>query len=172
MYDEAAQQTRRSRKVSPQRTRHTKQAKPGEVEETKPEEPKPAKPRNVIRLPSFLPWRFYDVSRITELAQKAQRNYEDPSYDHTEKKWLSDEETAELERLLSEGFDSWSNADYHAFVQSSIDLGPENYAAIATAIGTKTEEEVRRYAEVFWRCGEWVCRRSVTEEGRFRGLRS
>ena len=159
MYDAAAQQMRRSRKVSFLSRRHTQSVKPVDAEESKAEESKsgkPAKPRSVIRLPTFHPWRFYNASRLTELAQKAQRNFEDPSYDHSTKKWLSETETAELEQLLREGFGNWSSADYHAFLQSSVEQGPESFAAIAAAVGTKTEAEVRRYAEVFWRCGEWA----------------
>ena len=64
MYDAAVQQTRRSRKVFFLSRRHTQSVKPVDAEESKAEESKsgkPAKPRSVIRLPTFHPWRFYNA---------------------------------------------------------------------------------------------------------------
>lgn len=40
-----------------------------------------------------------------------------------------------------------------AYVQAAMDFGPTAYDQIAEAIGTKTAEEVARYAEVFWKRG-------------------
>ena len=96
---------------------------------------------------------MYEKKRIEGLAAIAQKNYEDPSYDHTTNKWLSDEEEAELSRLLGEGFDSWRKADMLAYVQAAMDFGPDAYDQIAEAMGTKTAEEVARYADVFWKRG-------------------
>ena len=89
------------------------------------------------------------------MAAIAQKNFEDPSYDHTTNKWLSVEQEAELERLLSEGFDNWKKADMMANVQAAMDYGLDEYEQIADAIGTKTPDEVKRYAEVFWKRGPY-----------------
>ena len=40
-----------------------------------------------------------------------------------------------------------------AFVQASLDCGPEAYDKIAEALGSKTSEEVKEYAAVFWKRG-------------------
>lgn len=113
------------------------------------------KPRSVIKLPALFPWRFYNASRIRELAERAQKNYADPTYDHTSKKWLSEEEEAELGQLLGEGFDHWDSREYRDFVQGCVDFGPTDYKQIAEVIGTKTEEEVREYSTVFWAKGAY-----------------
>lgn len=102
------------------------------------------------------PWKFYNKERIEELTQRAQHNYEDPEYDHSTKKWLRDEEEAELEQLLGEGFENWSKSDFHMFVQSCVTFGPKDYVHIAEAMGTKTAQEVEEYSRVFWSEGEWI----------------
>ena len=108
------------------------------------------KPRSIIKLP----WRFYNNKRIEELAQQAQKNYDNPEYDHSTKKWLTREEEMELEQLLGEGFDTWSKFDYSGFVQGCVTFGPSDYAHIAEAMGTKTAKEVEEYSKVFWSEGE------------------
>lgn len=82
------------------------------------------------------------------------KNYEDPAYDHSSGKWLSEEESKELDQLLQEGFGNWTAKEYRDFLQGCSDFGPANYKEIAAAIETKTEEEVRAYAAMFWEHGE------------------
>ena len=83
-----------------------------------------------------------------------QKNYDDPAYDHSSRKWLSEEEEKELEYLLQEGFGNWTVKEYRDFLQGCSDFGSANYKEIAAAIGTKTEEEVHKYASMFWVHGE------------------
>ena len=59
----------------------------------------------------------------------------------------------ELEELLNQGFDGWKKPEMMAFVQASLDCGPEAYDKIAEALGSKTPEEVKEYAAVFWKRG-------------------
>lgn len=61
----------------------------------------------------------------------------------------------EKARLLSEGFGDWSRNHFNLFCRASAKYGRTSYEKIAGEIG-KTEEEVQRYAEVFWRKGEEV----------------
>lgn len=70
-----------------------------------------------------------------------------------DKKWLSEEQEKELEELLNQGFDGWKKPEMMAFVQASLDCGPEAYDKIAEALGSKTPEEVKEYAAVFWKRG-------------------
>ena len=83
-----------------------------------------------------------------------QKNHDDPAYDHSSGKWLSEEEENELAQLLQEGFGNWTLKEYRDFLQGCGDFGPANHKEIAAAIGTKTEEEVHEYAAVFWAHGE------------------
>ena len=83
-----------------------------------------------------------------------QKNYDDPAYDHSCGKWLSEEEEKELEQLLEEGYGNWTTKEYYSFLQGCSDFGPANHKEIAASIGTKTEEEVREYAATFWANGE------------------
>ncbi|KAL4858477.1 ISWI chromatin-remodeling complex ATPase [Chlorella vulgaris] len=63
---------------------------------------------------------------------------------------LTDEELAERDELLSEGFSNWMRRDFNLFVRACERHGRHNLAEVAREIESKTEEEVRAYAEVFW----------------------
>ena len=102
------------------------------------------KPRSIIKLPPMQPWRFYNNKRIEELAQQAQKNYDNPEYDHSTKKWLTREEEMELEQLLGEGFDTWSKFDYSGFVQGCVTFGPSDYAHIAEAKQQRKWRSIRK----------------------------
>ena len=65
---------------------------------------------------------------------------------------ISEEQQALKDKLITEGFVSWSRVHYNAFLRGSAKHGRENYAMIAVDVG-KSEEEVRLYGEAFW--GEW-----------------
>ena len=62
---------------------------------------------------------------------------------------ISEEQQALKDKLLNEGFSTWSRVHYNMFLRGSARHGRENYALIALDVG-KTEEEVRQYAEAFW----------------------
>lgn len=98
--------------------------------------------------------QFYNKQRIQEIAEIAQKNFENPGYDHSSKKWLSEEEEKELMDLLAEGFEDWRKSEYYAFLQGCVEYGPTAYREIANMIQSKTEEEVKEYSEVFWTRGK------------------
>jgi SWI/SNF-related matrix-associated actin-dependent regulator of chromatin subfamily A member 5 len=63
---------------------------------------------------------------------------------------LNEEERAERDELLKQGFSNWKYLDYRAFVRGSERYGRTAYSSIAAQVSTKTEAEVREYAKVFW----------------------
>eukprot|EP01116_Phalansterium_solitarium_P005922 TRINITY_DN181_c1_g1_i1.p1 TRINITY_DN181_c1_g1~~TRINITY_DN181_c1_g1_i1.p1 ORF type:complete len:1111 (+),score=402.66 TRINITY_DN181_c1_g1_i1:110-3442(+) len=64
---------------------------------------------------------------------------------------LTAEEVDDKEGLLQQGFSTWSRKEFNAFVRGSERYGRGAYAEIAEQeVQTKTEQEVRRYAKVFW----------------------
>ncbi|KAJ6980968.1 hypothetical protein NC653_024372 [Populus alba x Populus x berolinensis] len=62
---------------------------------------------------------------------------------------LTAEELEEKERLLEEGFSSWSRRDFNTFIRACEKYGRNDIRSIATEMEGKTEEEVERYAKVF-----------------------
>lgn len=76
---------------------------------------------------------------------------------------LSSEEEEEKERLLAEGFGHWTMREYHAFVNAVCVHGRDAISRITRAVQDaakklwgrrpKSEEEVRAYADSFWRLG-------------------
>eukprot|EP00798_Chlamydomonas_sp_ICE-L_P018353 gene18353-24818_t len=63
---------------------------------------------------------------------------------------LSEQEQGEKERLLSEGFTTWTRRDFNSFVRACEKYGRANLAGIASEVDGKPEEEVRAYSAVFW----------------------
>ncbi|PSC72801.1 chromatin-remodeling complex ATPase chain [Micractinium conductrix] len=63
---------------------------------------------------------------------------------------LTEDDIQEREQLLREGFSNWMRRDFNAFVRACEKYGRHALADIARDIETKTEEEVRAYAKVFW----------------------
>uniref|UniRef100_A0A061QM65 SWI/SNF-related matrix-associated actin-dependent regulator of chromatin subfamily A member 5 n=1 Tax=Tetraselmis sp. GSL018 TaxID=582737 RepID=A0A061QM65_9CHLO len=136
--------------------------------------PKQGGPR-LSKMPQLQDFQFYNISRLSEIyekehayeihkhqmaqkesAAKAQGASEDavqaqlvPSPDDPQP--LTEEEIAEREQLLSEGFSSWGRREFNAFVRACEKYGRHNLKDIASEIETKTEEEVRAYAKVFWK---------------------
>ena len=62
-------------------------------------------------------------------------------------------EAAEADALLAEGFREWSKRDFLAFKSACERHGRGAHEAIAQEIEGKDVEDVRRYAEAFWRLG-------------------
>ncbi|TVU17812.1 hypothetical protein EJB05_33869, partial [Eragrostis curvula] len=66
-------------------------------------------------------------------------------------------ERAAIERVIgharceSQGFPSWTKRDFNAFLRSCEKYGRDDIKSIASFMEEKTEQEVRRYAEVFKR---------------------
>ncbi|KAI5474957.1 chromatin remodelling complex ATPase chain ISW1 [Pseudohyphozyma bogoriensis] len=63
---------------------------------------------------------------------------------------LTAEEEAEKEDLSGLGFDNWSKREYQAFIRGCEAHGRENFEGIQTEVPSKTIEEVKEYAGVFW----------------------
>jgi hypothetical protein len=57
----------------------------------------------------------------------------------------------EREELLKQGFDNWNKRDFTAFIKAQEKHGRYNLDVIAAEVEGKTLEEVKQYAEVFWR---------------------
>ena len=66
---------------------------------------------------------------------------------------LTDRELQEKEQLLSTGFSSWTKTDFQTFIRGLEKYTRKGFREISELIGTKTEREVREYAEVFWQRG-------------------
>jgi SWI/SNF-related matrix-associated actin-dependent regulator of chromatin subfamily A member 5 len=65
---------------------------------------------------------------------------------------LSEEEQLERDRLLTENpFKDWMRRDFNAFLRACEKHGRANIDAIAKEVESKTEEEVKAYAEVFFK---------------------
>ncbi|KIP04329.1 hypothetical protein PHLGIDRAFT_76114 [Phlebiopsis gigantea 11061_1 CR5-6] len=63
---------------------------------------------------------------------------------------LTDDEQAEKEELLKQGFEDWSRRDFQQFVRSLEMYGwNEDFEAFAREIDSKTPEEIKRYYIVF-----------------------
>ncbi len=64
---------------------------------------------------------------------------------------LTEDEVAEKDALLQEGFTHWSKRDFSHFVKANEKYGRHNVDAICSEMGdSKTAKEVKEYHEVFW----------------------
>jgi len=94
----------------------------------------------------------YKVEEGDGIGEKEARN-EQRKIDKAEP--LTKEEIAEREELLTQGFKSWTKRDFQQFAKAAEKHGRGNFSSIAQDMGDKTEKEVAKYSEVFWkRCSE------------------
>jgi SWI/SNF-related matrix-associated actin-dependent regulator of chromatin subfamily A member 5 len=63
---------------------------------------------------------------------------------------LNEEEQEEKTRLSSLGFGDWNRRDYQQFVNGSAKFGRTDYEGISTEVDSKTPQEIKQYAKVFW----------------------
>lgn len=63
---------------------------------------------------------------------------------------LTEEEKEEKQRLSQEGFADWNRRDFQQFINGSAKYGRKDYDAIADEVDSKTAEEIKSYAKVFW----------------------
>eukprot|EP00960_Hanusia_phi_P054349 762629-Hanusia_phi.AAC.4 len=137
-------------------------------------------PRN-FSLPTFHEHQFLNISRLTELYElrisawklahqlnhvngslasilKVRTGISD-SISHLlghQGQW-TDELQLELDRLLAEGFPSWSIKDFSTFKRALYDYGRNDTLAIAGAMVNKSKDEVERYVAAFFSKGpEWL----------------
>ncbi|XP_054806380.1 ISWI chromatin-remodeling complex ATPase CHR11 [Prosopis cineraria] len=122
---------------------------------TKPKEPR------IPRMPQLHDFQFFNTHRLSELYEKEvrylmqthQKNQLKDSIDVDEPEEVGDpltaEELDEKERLLEEGFSSWSRRDFNTFIRACEKYGRNDIKSIASEMEGKSEEEVERYAKVF-----------------------
>ncbi|KAB5545387.1 hypothetical protein DKX38_013499 [Salix brachista] len=123
----------------------------------------PAKPKEprIPRMPQLHDFQFFNTQRLSELYEKEvrylmqahQKNQLKDAIDVDEPEEMRDpltaEELEEKERLLEEGFSSWSRRDFNTFIRACEKYGRNDLKSIATELEGKTEEEVERYAKIF-----------------------
>ncbi|KAJ0091995.1 hypothetical protein Patl1_25124 [Pistacia atlantica] len=122
----------------------------------------PAKPKEprIPRMPQLHDFQFFNTQRLSELYEKEvrylmqthQKNQLKDTIDVDEPEGgdpLTAEELEEKERLLEEGFSSWSRRDFNTFIRACEKYGRNDIKSIALEMEGKTEEEVERYAKVF-----------------------
>ncbi|KAI9882556.1 MAG: hypothetical protein M1823_005703 [Watsoniomyces obsoletus] len=63
---------------------------------------------------------------------------------------LTEQENAQKIKLWEHGFANWNKRDFQQFVNGSAKHGRHNYRMIADEVDNKTEDEIRKYAKVFW----------------------
>lgn len=101
-------------------------------------------------------WIFVKAVRDIDLdpdEAKKQQVEEQKKIDESEP--LTDEEMAEKEKLLTQGFTSWTKRDFNQFIKANEKFGREDLDNIAREVEGKTAKEVFEYAKVFWeRCNE------------------
>ncbi|KAG8636593.1 ISWI chromatin-remodeling complex ATPase CHR11 isoform X2 [Manihot esculenta] len=123
----------------------------------------PAKPKEprIPRMPQLHDFQFFNTQRLSELYEKEvrylmqthQKNQLKDTIDVDEPEEsgepLTAEELEEKERLLEEGFSSWSRRDFNTFIRACEKYGRNDIKSIASEMEGKTEEEVERYSKVF-----------------------
>ena len=63
---------------------------------------------------------------------------------------LTEEEQEEKQRLAQQGFGEWNRRDFQQFVNGSGRSGRADYEGIAQEVDSKTPQEIKAYAKVFW----------------------
>ncbi|XP_073276124.1 probable chromatin-remodeling complex ATPase chain [Primulina huaijiensis] len=120
---------------------------------------RPKEPR-IPRMPQLHDFQFFNTQRLSDLYEKEvrclmarQRHQVKDTIEMDERddvgEPLTAEEQEEKERLLEEGFSSWSRRDFNAFIRACEKYGRNDILSIASEMEGKTEEEVERYAKVF-----------------------
>ncbi|KAF9321074.1 hypothetical protein BG003_003837 [Podila horticola] len=89
-----------------------------------------------------------DAANMTEEEIDEQQQHEQALIDTAEP--LTEEEVAEKEQLLEQGFENWGRRDFTSFYKACEKYGRKNLTEIANEIEGKTLAEVRAYSKVFW----------------------
>lgn len=122
---------------------------------------RPKEPR-IPRMPQLHDFQFFNTQRLSELYEKEvrylmvqaqQKNQVKDSIEVDEPEEMGDpltaEEQEEKEKLLEDGFSSWSRRDFNSFIRACEKYGRSDVSGIASEMEGKSEEEVERYARVF-----------------------
>ena len=128
----------------------------------------------IAKLQQMNDFQFYNTSRIQEIYDKDVRRKTYEWNKENEKKKddqeapveekeepnapqpITDEEKAEMDTLLNQGFTEWSRRDFQAFCRLSEKYGRDSLESIASELEGKTLKEVKDYAAVFWQRYEEV----------------
>ncbi|KAK3038999.1 hypothetical protein RJ639_027484 [Escallonia herrerae] len=121
---------------------------------------RPREPR-IPRMPQLHDFQFFNTQRLSELYEKEvrylmqnhQKNQLKDTIEVDEPEETGDpltaEEQEEKERLLEDGFSTWSRRDFNTFIRACEKYGRNDVKSIASEMEGKSEEEVERYAKVF-----------------------
>mmetsp|Transcript_59635 Transcript_59635/g.158716 ORF Transcript_59635/g.158716 Transcript_59635/m.158716 type:complete len:1056 (+) Transcript_59635:1184-4351(+) len=157
----------------------------------KKEAKQPTGPRMPKHLatPQFAEFQFFNTVRIDELYSKKRdwwNRYQAALKEKDEDKpdaevvvdgadmdanegWTAAEKE-EVERLMRDGFQTWSKKDFSVFKSACERHGRAAYDAIAQELENKTVDEVKKYAEAFWSLGpqrlsNWESVKNQIEKG-------
>ncbi|XP_050039578.1 SWI/SNF-related matrix-associated actin-dependent regulator of chromatin subfamily A member 5 [Dermacentor andersoni] len=135
-----------------------------------PKAPRPPKQPNIQDFQFFPPRLFelldkeiyyyrktigYKVPKNPDLGSDAGRIQREEQAKIDESEPLTEEELAEKEKLLTEGFTNWARRDFNQFIKANEKYGRDDIESIARDVEGKTPEEVMEYSAVFWeRCHE------------------
>ncbi|XP_052277512.1 LOW QUALITY PROTEIN: SWI/SNF-related matrix-associated actin-dependent regulator of chromatin subfamily A member 5-like [Dreissena polymorpha] len=135
-----------------------------------PRAPRPPKQPNVQDFQFFPPRLFeildkeiyfyrksigYRVPRNPELGPDAERIRKEEQAKIDESDVLTEEETAEKDDLLKQGFTEWNKRDFNQFIKANEKYGRDDIEKISREVEGKTPDEVIDYSRVFWeRCNE------------------
>jgi SWI/SNF-related matrix-associated actin-dependent regulator of chromatin subfamily A member 5 len=64
---------------------------------------------------------------------------------------LTEEEQQQKAQMQEEGFGHWNRRDFQQFINGSAKFGRKNFEGISTEVDSKTIEEIKEYAAVFWK---------------------
>jgi len=130
-----------------------------------PKAPRPPKQPNVQDFQFFPPRLFelldreiyyfrktvgYKVPRNPDLGADAGKVQKEEQKRIDESEPLTEEEIAEKEDLLTQGFTNWTRRDFNQFIKANEKYGREDIDNIAKEVEGKTPDEVEAYADVFW----------------------
>jgi len=125
-----------------------------------------AKMPKMPKMPVTHDFQFYNSERLTEIIEKEKKailgKHEIQMMEQTGENdnagaempeiiELTEEEQAEKEKLLSEGFHDWTKRDFNNYVRACEKWGRHNETEILKEIEGKSEEQIKHYHEVFWK---------------------
>ncbi|XP_067142954.1 SWI/SNF-related matrix-associated actin-dependent regulator of chromatin subfamily A member 5 [Centruroides vittatus] len=135
-----------------------------------PKAPRPPKQPNIQDFQFFPPRLFelldkeiyyyrktigYKVPKNIDLGPDAGRIQKEEQQKIDEAEPLVEDEVAEKEKLLTEGFTNWTRRDFNQFIKANEKYGRDDIESIAREVEGKSPEEVMEYSAVFWeRCHE------------------
>ncbi|CAH1776599.1 unnamed protein product [Owenia fusiformis] len=135
-----------------------------------PKAPRPPKQPNVQDFQFYPPRLFelldqeiycyrksigYRVPKNHDLGPDAEKVRKEEQRKIDEAEPLDEEEQAEKERLLNEGFTGWNKRDFNQFIKANEKYGRDDIDSISREVEGKSPDEVVEYSAIFWeRCNE------------------